>query len=152
VEEIITTTTSDGQLVDRAYDAAARNLTPKSACQGCGRSGIPAITRPMCSIPTATTWRSATRPGFTNNPCAAHAPSRRADTPDGCISPLGSCAASRFTVRLLFVYCPSEFSLCEIDRRQISSDGTIIAVSVLVTRPNPSLWRNDHDLHLVRIL
>ena len=51
----------------------------------------------MCSIPTATMWRSATSPGFTNNVCAAHAPSRRADTPDWCIPPLGSCAASRFT-------------------------------------------------------
>jgi len=67
------------------------------ARQGCGRSGIPAITRPMCSIPTATMWRSATSPGFTNNVCAAHAPSRRADTPDWCIPRLGSCAASRFT-------------------------------------------------------
>src|SRR5579859_3707111 len=67
------------------------------ARQGCGRSSIPAITRPMCSIPTATMWRSATSPGFTNKVCAAHAPSRRADTPDWCIPRLGSCAASRFT-------------------------------------------------------
>jgi hypothetical protein len=50
----------------------------------------------MCSIPTATMWRSATSPGFTNNVCASHAPSRRADTPDWCTS-FGSCAASRFT-------------------------------------------------------
>src|SRR5260370_24821790 len=72
---------------------AARIMTR----QGCGRSGIPAITRPMCSIPTAQMLRSATSPGFPNNVCAAHAPSRRADTPDWCIPRLGSCAASRFT-------------------------------------------------------
>jgi hypothetical protein len=42
-------------------------------------------------------WRSATSPGFTNKVCAAHAPSRSADTPDWCIPRLGSCAASRFT-------------------------------------------------------
>jgi hypothetical protein len=67
------------------------------ARQGCGRSSIPAITRPMCSIPTAAMWRSATSPSSTNKVCAAHAPSRRADSPDWCIPRLGSCAASRFT-------------------------------------------------------
>ena len=55
-----------------------------------------------------------------------------------------------------FAFCSStvlvRFPLCKIDQRQISSDANIIAVSVLVTRPNPSFWRNEHDLHLVRIL
>lgn len=69
---------------------AARTM----ARQGCGRSGIPVITRPMCSIPTATMWRSASSPGFTNNVCAAHAPSRCADTPDWC-TPVSGLARRR---------------------------------------------------------
>jgi catechol 2,3-dioxygenase-like lactoylglutathione lyase family enzyme len=57
--------------VNKAYEAALANGGKDNGRQGCGRSGIPAITRPMCSIPTATMWRSATSPGFMNNVCAA---------------------------------------------------------------------------------
>ena len=68
----------------------------------------------MCSIPTATMWRSATSPGFTNNVCAAHAPSRRRHaglmyppvsdlarrraslpTDVGCVAQLPNCRRSR---------------------------------------------------------
>jgi catechol 2,3-dioxygenase-like lactoylglutathione lyase family enzyme len=60
--------------VNNAYEAALANGGRIMARRGCGRSSIPAITRPMCSIPTATMWRSATSPGFMNKVRAAHAP------------------------------------------------------------------------------
>jgi catechol 2,3-dioxygenase-like lactoylglutathione lyase family enzyme len=57
--------------VNKAYEAALANGGKDNGAPGLRRSSIPAITRPMCSIPTATMWRSATSPGFTNRVCAA---------------------------------------------------------------------------------
>ena len=83
--------------VNKAYEAALANGGEDNGAPGLRPQFDPAITPPMCSIPTATMWRSATNPGFTNEVCAAHAPSRCADTPDWCIPRLGSLPASRFT-------------------------------------------------------